>query len=253
MSVHRSVCIAVAVGLLAACQRAPEPVAATETADQPATSAAVTTDDVPVQEPSPGEDYSLVPDFAWTLPDDAARVTGTANIYLAGQKVDPPEDSGLGVLPSAIDMSAATTIQFPVIEGGLSCAGGPPADGPDGAQCVSSSSDINPANGFSGSKSSNRTLFLVGVFPVAPNPEVTVESRVEPETDTELRVAPLANQVFLIGDGKTADGQLQTFVKPEGATTLFLGFADGYSFSGDPGAYDDNNGHLRYSYTLDPK
>lgn len=253
MTVYRSMPLIVAMLALSACQSPDAPVA-TDAGGDAAPAADVAAVDVPVQEPAPdATDRDAVPDFAWTLPADAARVPGNANIYLAGQKVDPVDDPGQGVLPSAIDMTTAATIQFPVIEGAVSCAGGVPTDGADGGQCVSASSDISASNGFSGSRSSNRTLFLVGVFPVAPDPAQEVEIAPAPETDTETRLTPKANQVFLIGDGKTADGTLQTFVKPEGATTLFLGFADGFGFSGAPGAYDDNLGHLRYSFTLDPK
>ncbi len=254
MTLHRPICIALTLAMLAACQRDEQP-AVSETPPEAAAEpvAEVVPEDVPVQEPSPSEDYSAVPDFAWTLPDDAARVLGTANIYLAGQTAAPVGEPPRGTLPPAIDLGSAATIQFPVIEGGLSCAAGPPTDGPDGAQCVSESSDIEATNGFSASRSSNRTLYLVGVFPVAPDPEKEVEAGVAPETDTELRITPKANQVFLIGDGKTADGQLQTFVKPEGATTLYLGFADGSGFQGGPYAYEDNYGHLRYTFELDPK
>ena len=257
MSLHRSLCLAVSIALLAACQPAeppPAPEASDAQADADAAAAtAPAAEGMPVQEPSPDEiDFSLVPDFAWTLGDDAARVLGTASIYLAG-KTELPEDHGLGTLPPSIDMAQATTIRFDVVEGLVGCAGDAPAYGPDGGQCAATSTDVSASNGYSASKASNRTMYLVGVFPVAPDAAKEVEAYVAPETDTETRVAPNANQVFLIGDGKTADGSLQTFVKHEGATTLYLGFADAYAFQGEPSTYTDNQGHLRYSYTLDPK
>lgn len=254
MRLHRTLILSLSIAALVACQKQDE-AAPAEPVAEAAPAEAAPAEVMPVQEPAPDEMAAADPlvNYKWTLSDDAARIDAKANIYLAGQKVDPVDDPYGGVLPSAIDMSNATTIQFPVIEGLLGCAGGEPVDGPDGGQCVSASTDITAKNGYSGSKSSNRSLFLVGVFPVDPKPEVEVEAGVAPETDTETRIAPKANQVFLIGDGKTADGQLQTFVKPEGATTLFLGFADASGFYGEPTAYDDNVGYLRFTHSLDPK
>ncbi|MBK6728601.1 MAG: hypothetical protein IPG63_15485 [Xanthomonadales bacterium] len=250
MRLHRTLMLSLSIAALLACDRQEEterPVAVPE--------AAPPAEEMPVQEPAPDEMAAADPlvHHKWTLSDDAARVDARANIYLAGQAEAPAADPGQGMLPVAINLATATTIQFPVIEGLLGCAGGEPVDGPDGGQCVSPSTDITAKNGYSGSKSSNRSLFLVGVFPVDPKPEVEVEAGVAPETDSEARIAPKANQVFVIGDGKTADGQLQSFVKPEGATTLYLGFADAGGFYGEPGAYEDNVGYLRYTYSLDPK
>ena len=257
MTLHRPICIALSIAMLAACQSSETPTAVDATAAaapaEPAPAAAAAPADMPVQEPAPDEvDFSVVPDFAWTLPDDAARVLGSANVYLAG-KTEQPEDHGLGTLPPSIDMANAATIRFDVIEGLVGCAGEAPAYPADGGQCAATSSDVSASNGYSASKSGNRTMYLVGVFPVAPDAATAVEAYVAPESDGEARIAPLANQVFLIGDGKTADGALQSFVKPDGATTLYLGFADAYGFQGEPSTYSDNQGHLRYSYTLDPK
>jgi hypothetical protein len=248
MRLRHALMLCLSIAALAACQKEDAATTAEPSAEasEPADPAA---DAMPVQEPAP----DALAHFPWTLPEDATRVDARTNIYLAGLAAAPANDPGQGQLPVAIDVGQATTIQFPTIEGLLGCAGGQPGDGPDGGQCVSATTNISAMNGYSASKSTNRSLFLVGVFPVAPNPETAVEAGIAPETDTESRVSPLANQVFLIGDGKTADGQLQTFVKPEGATTLYLGFADGFGFSGAPGAYDDNTGYLRVSATLDPQ
>ena len=45
---------------------------------------------------------------------------------------------------------------------------------------------------------------------------------------------------FIIGSGGT-------FVVPTGATTLYLGLPDGFSFQGPPGAYNDNTGGFTVS------
>lgn len=57
-----------------------------------------------------------------------------------------------------------------------------------------------------------------------------------------LALSPGLAQVFYIGDGKTSGGIFQSFTAPSGATRLFLGIPDGFSFGGAPGAYDDNDG-----------
>lgn len=60
-----------------------------------------------------------------------------------------------------------------------------------------------------------------------------------------LMLSPGLAQVFYIGDGKTTGGVFQSFTAPVGATQLFLGIPDGFSFGGAPGAYDDNDGGYR--------
>ena len=42
-------------------------------------------------------------------------------------------------------------------------------------------------------------------------------------------------QPFLIGDGKTTGGTVQTFLVPPGATKLFLGIWDGTQYSNNSG------------------
>ena len=56
--------------------------------------------------------------------------------------------------------------------------------------------------------------------------------------------SPTLAQVFFIGNGRTAEGTLQRFIVPKGATRLFLGFADAYGFTGPPGYYGDNSGFV---------
>ena len=56
--------------------------------------------------------------------------------------------------------------------------------------------------------------------------------------------SPTLNQVFFIGDGLTGDGTgtTQTFYVPIGATDLYLGISDAYSYNGPPSGYADNLG-----------
>lgn len=258
MTLHRFVLIVATSIALSACQRAEEsvpvaediaPSAQAQAQDAMADANGAMSEQEQVQ--GEAEDVDPLANFAWTLPDSATGVDARANIYLAGQNVDPIDTPSLGVLPTAITLGDVDSIRFDTIEGQVGCAGAL-SNGPDGGDCVSTTTDISASNGYSAMRSSNRSMFLVGVFPVVPDAGVEVEAGVAPESDTSERIEPKPNQVFLIGDGKTADGKVQTFVKPEGATSLFVGFADGYGFVGAPDAYGDNIGRLRIAFTLDP-
>lgn len=262
MTLNRFVLIVATSIALGACQRADEETPAAPDA-RPAPSSAPTSVQeamarssgaMPEQEQVQGEGVSDDPlaNFAWTLPESATSVDARANIYLAGQNVDPIDTPSIGVIPTAIPLDDANSIRFDTIEGQIGCAGAL-SNGADGGECISTTTDISASNGYSAVRSSNRSMFLAGVFPAVPDAGTEVEAGVAPESDTSERIAPKPNQVFLIGDGKTADGQAQTFVKPDGATTLFVGFADAYGFIGAPDAYDDNVGRLRMAFTLDPK
>ena len=93
-------------------------------------------------------------------------------------------------------------------------------------------------------------MFLAGVFlddqePVDPAPP-RLDFSAGALTDDFAKLGPALNQTFFIGDGQ-ALGMPQVFRAPEGATRLYLGFADAWDF-GDPfaapGYYGDNGGAL---------
>jgi hypothetical protein len=247
MKLHRGVGIAIAALACAACQPATD-----SGTDRSAETQTPVAEAMPDESSAPEPAADPMADFAWTLPDHATEIDGRANIYLAGQAADAAAaDPAIGLAPPAIEMTDAGSIRFDLVEGRVGCAGSL-SNGPDGGDCVSAETRVDASNGFSASTSTNRSLFLVGVFPVMPDPAVEVEVGVAPESDSALLIEPKANQVFLIGDGRTADGALQVFVKPAGASRLYLGFADAFGFFGAPGAYDDNVGRLRLGYTLNP-
>jgi len=99
-------------------------------------------------------------------------------------------------------------------------------------------------------------MFLVGVFLTgAQGSGVGLASQVASIgnygpggaiSPTQATYNPLVGQTFFIGDGLTGTGSgaIQQFVVPSGATRLFLGFADGNSFVGQAGFYNDNTGSL---------
>jgi hypothetical protein len=174
-------------------------------------------------------------------------VAPTSNPYLLNAA-----PIGDGTAPTPIMVPAgAISVQFSAF-GDVSCNplfGG--FFGPDGTT-VSACGEIRTnvtsgGGGISGIQSSSGVMFLIGVFlgptaPVAGTAPATLNYDGDSLSFTELTYAPLLNQAFFIGDG-FAGGKAQTFVIPDGATRLVLGYADGFdgdAFHGPPAAYYDN-------------
>lgn len=192
----------------------------------------------------------------------AATVTvdAQANIYAAGSSSTAGFSSG-GLLPVAIDIDAGVvSFQFdsvlagPPVDGsptgGATCVYNGSASSGDGNTCVNSLTDLVAANGISSFYFSGKSMMLVGTF-LGDIKGATPSglSYTESGANSASSFSPGLQQVFFIGDGRSADNALQTFVVPTGAKTLYLGFADGYGFVGTPGAYGDNYGALIASYT----
>lgn len=194
-------------------------------------------------------------------------VPAVSNVFAAG--LGFTGSVGGGALPVLVSLPGGTgrEITFQVSGNALSCCGtaGPhDADGGTGlATSISSTTEI------SGIQHSSRNIFLTGVFlsdDPATGPAPARLRYFEPfdapviptsgATSTRLSeyLAPLLQQTFFIGDGVPAAGlSAQRFRVPDGATRLFLGFADGLNL-GDPrlgtpspaipGFYGDNTGTL---------
>ena len=125
---------------------------------------------------------------------------------------------------------------------------GPTGDG-------SGPTDVKSLGGISGIVNRTNGMFLVGVFltdlappdPAPPRLDFSSTSTGGPppvgERFTEL--APEIGQTFLIGNGKG-----HRYVVPDGATRLFLGFADAYLYVGCPGWYGNNDGNLKVTVNL---
>ena len=99
-----------------------------------------------------------------------------------------------------------------------------------------------------------RSMFLTGVF-LADSLPGSAPSSLSYGSNSAYQLSsysPLLGQVFFIGDGLTGNGSgsAQKFYVPDGATRLYLGFVDGWGFSGTPGYYNDNSGSLTFSATL---
>ncbi|HEY1130655.1 MAG TPA: PEP-CTERM sorting domain-containing protein [Roseateles sp.] len=148
---------------------------------------------------------------------------------------------------------SSTSFSFESVTGGVNCCGNPAAL--SGADGYSGSTNVLPLNGLSGIFG-NTQLGLVAVFTSEADPfGQTAPASLNWNASTQAGTqSPLLNQVFFVGDGHAGlnkpAGQLLSFVAPAGATRLYIGFADSYSFSGLPGYYSDNRGELNYTLTL---
>ncbi len=182
-------------------------------------------------------------------------VPGTANIFGAGHGTPPaPDSGGAGTLPILITLPAdASYIQFDSITGSVIWDPGWPSNGAEGSTSGYGSTDISSYGGISGIAHSQRIMFLTGVFLTDATPADPAPARLS-FTDASTSFAslsPLLDQTFYIGDGLTGHGSgaVQQFYVPQGATRLYLGFADSMNFHSSPGQYGDNSGQLTVNYT----
>lgn len=188
-------------------------------------------------------------------------IDGRANVFAAGLAAVPTffEWDGMpsGVLPTLLSLPSGTgrSLQVTAVTGGVTCCGNdiPPA-GADGGGYPGH--NVNGYGGVSGIVV-NRFLFLSGVF-LGDDPLATPAP---PPLDfasglgaSFISVAPQIGQLFYIGDGRRGIGDasapLQTFFVPDGATRLFLGFADRGAESADPAFYNDNGGSLQATFAV---
>lgn len=177
----------------------------------------------------------------------------TANIYLVGasdetaaQLSDPGSD------PVSVDVDGAEKVSFPSVKGELGACDGCEPEPPDGGQISFASTAITGFNGIAGVSHVDRTLFVVGVFVGEDQPDQPADAVVDlSDANGETEQNPELGEPFFIGDGETADGDVQEIGVPDGAQTLYLGFADGFGFAGAPGAYGDNHGSVDIEVTVD--
>ena len=205
-------------------------------------------------------------------------VPGTSNIFGAGL-VDPPAPAGggAGTTPPCVSFPSTVTSILIRASGTVDfitrnqdddvhfhrCVGGPPGaiappDGPDGGttwSCAASPeassfapepSKIPAVGSISGISSTDGGGYLIGVFladavPTGP-PPATLDFTGNRDFAS---LSPALGQTFFIGDGRTASGRPHRFHPPPGATRLYFGFGDAWSFQGPPGFYADNSGSLK--------
>jgi hypothetical protein len=182
----------------------------------------------------------------------AKDVPGQANIFGAGLDVPPaPGGGGAGVLPVMwpVPPGTAGVVTFPTVTGEVN-----PIEGlaePVGAAGDAGkygTTDVKSLGGISGVIHGRNGMFLVGVFLTSGPPAATAPERLDfTDRDMSQVLEPEIGQTFLVGDGRGIKVRI-----PDGATRLFLGFADGYLYKGDPGWYDNNAGHLTVTVAVGP-
>lgn len=217
--------------------------------------------------------------FALTLiPNSAQAVTldlsirGTDVIYLAGR-----DDISVPVLGDTFELARHGFIRtdfqaetFPqlieAVEGqefsfsaegcvhffnGIGCPNS--GFGPDGNGTNSDLLNLDGISGYRGPQGPLAGVFLNDVNPrdtLSPSAGDFTSSGNSNGTDF-ITLKPALGQVFFIGDGQTSTGITQSFVAPAGTTRLFLGIPDGFSFRGQPGAYEDNDGTYEVAVTFE--
>ena len=170
---------------------------------------------------------------------DTIPVPATANIFGAGRSAPPAADGGAGTAPPGITLPPAKyrVVTLSALSGEVTCCNtqSPALFNPYQGR-ADFRTNLGGVPGISGVKM-RRAMALLGVFlgPAAPSGT--------PPTNA-LTARPAIGQVFYVGL-RSPDGVPVEFVVPEGASRLFLGIADGYSFVGKPGWYGDNGGAFR--------
>ncbi|MEH1969152.1 PEP-CTERM sorting domain-containing protein [Nostoc sp.] len=183
-------------------------------------------------------------------------VSAQANIYGAGHTTAPAPGGGIGgQLPTIFNLSASAgqVITFSNVSGAAYYAAQIPYNAkPDGGSFLLGT-NISSFGGISGIRNDNAIAFLVGVFLSDNEPVGLAPSILNFTNNTSFtELTPQINQTFFIGDGLTGtgSGSLQSFIVPENATRLALGFADGFSVQGLPGHYSDNYGSVTVELNL---
>ena len=171
-----------------------------------------------------------------------AAVPGQANVFGAGRDQPPaPGDGGTGVLPTSLQLPDGTrrVVTFTGVSGRVTpIDGGSPENGPEGDGI--GGTDVSSFGGISGIVHRRNGMFLAGVFLTDDPPSGPAPPRLNfTRREDFVSLSPQVAQTFLIGDGTG-----RSFNVPPTATRLFLGFADGYYYTGPPGWYGNNRGEL---------
>lgn len=174
-----------------------------------------------------------------------------SSLYLAGGNTYNPAAAGgqPGITPTTIALNAGIGRELRVSATGSSafCSGN---------TCVAATPD-GPSIGGTGLNASGvisgitapTSGFLAGLFLGPSLPAVAPAASNFASIDFAT-FAPTIGQVFFIGNGFTAALLQQVFFVPDGATRLYFGIADGGSFFGDPGYYDDNVGTYAVNFAV---
>ena len=180
-------------------------------------------------------------------------VDARCNIYGAGHL--PPNDAptvgthGGGLPPVLILLAAlsnAPALRF-LASGSVSYCPSCGVNGPDGAGFISAAPSYNGVSGITNFPGRSLIAVFVGeVEPTNPAPAPLDFAIIGTNYAT---LAPGLRQMFFIGDGLTANGMAQVIRVPTGASRLYLGFIDAYSYTDTPDGYDDNSGSFSVAVT----
>ena len=186
------------------------------------------------------------------------NISGDSNIFGAGKTSAPAPGGGTGgQLPPMFNFAAAAgqVLTFSNISGSVNYSASPATstNGVGDGRAFLSGTNMSSYGGISGIRNDNAIGFLVGVFLNDSEPTGSGPSALDFTNNTSFaELSPLLNQTFFIGDGLTGSGlgNIQSYLVPEQATRLFLGFADGWAVQGLPGYYSDNTGSLVANFEL---
>ena len=169
----------------------------------------------------------------------AVPVGGKANPYLAGQPAGTACCSGDSAPAEAPTLAlnnllGGETLRFSTT-GSVSYQPGPLAPSAEGYTSFPFDMTADYGTGLSGPLNVY-TSGLVGVFTNGAQPTGPAPAQLNSGTSFAT-LSPGLNQIFWIGDGLTGTGTgtIQSFIAPAGATTLYLGVADGFGWNNNPG------------------
>jgi hypothetical protein len=185
------------------------------------------------------------------LPAQSAtfNVPGTSDPWLAGM----PNGSSASFNPSSGEPADYAPAQSPILVTGITItpammlqwtATGQvahPGDiaGPDGAPS-SYTHYTGAENGISDINVPIDSLLGVFLGPGQPNfnPAPSALDFSSSASRDYLSLAPALQQVFFMGDGLTSGSSAQTIIAPAGATRLYLGTMDGFSWNNNTGSFE---------------
>lgn len=180
----------------------------------------------------------------------SAAVNTMMSTYLAGANTyTTTVFGGGGISPFLVALNPGVGRVLTVTATGTAtfCGGGTcGTPGPDGPSI--GATNLNASGKISGIMAAS-SGFLAGVFLGSGLP-ASAPASLNFTNLNFLSLAPLLGQQFFIGDGMTSTNVTQQFFVPDDAEFLYLGIADGGSFVGDPGFYDDNVGTYTARYNI---
>ncbi|MDB6034466.1 MAG: metallophosphoesterase [Verrucomicrobiales bacterium] len=183
-------------------------------------------------------------------------IDARTSIFGAGNAGISSDGSGLAPIAFALNPGSERTLSFLSVTGSVGAVGQQGFDA-DGGNFANIPVNIDSFGGISGivDNTFDHNLALMGVFTTG-TPTGAAPARLDITASHSVSsTAPLLNQSFFIGDGRTgrASGGFQTFAVPKGATALQLGFVDADSLLGPPKSYGNNAGSLTAVFNVSPR